>query len=57
MIFLRKSGMLKTFYFPVKEDIVCNAGPDRIVGFVDTGAERNSPSTKFRCYALPSILY
>ena len=45
MIFLPKSGRLKIFYFTVKEDIVCNAGQDRIVGFVDTGAERNSPST------------
>ena len=45
MIFLPKSGRLKIFYFTVKEDIVCKAGQDRIVGFVDTGAERNSPST------------
>ena len=45
MIFLPKSGRLKIFYFTVKEDIVCDAGQDRIVGFVDTGAERNSPST------------
>ena len=45
MIFLPKSGRLKIFYFTVKEDIVANAGQDRIVGFVDTGAERNSPST------------
>ena len=45
MIFLPKSGWLKIFYFTVEEDIVCNAGRDRIVGFVDTGAERNSPST------------
>ena len=45
MIFLPKSDRLKIFYFTVKEDIVCNAGQDKIVGFVDTGAERNSPST------------
>ena len=45
MIFVPKSGRLKIFNFTVKEDIVCNAGQDRIVGFVDTGAERNSPST------------
>ena len=45
MIFWPKSGRLKIFYFTVKEDIVCNAGQDRIVGFVDTGAEKNSPST------------
>ena len=44
MIFLPKSGRLKIFYFTVKEDIVYNAGQDRVVGFVDTGAERNSPS-------------
>ena len=43
MIFLPKSGRLKIFYFTVKEDIVCSAGQDRIVGFVDTGAKRNSP--------------
>ena len=42
---LPKRGRLKIFYFTVKEDIVCNAGQDRIVGFVDTVAERNSPST------------
>ena len=47
MIFLRKSCRLKIFYFTVKEDIVCNAGQDRIVGFVDIGAERNSSSTSF----------
>ena len=45
MIFLPKSGRLKIFYFTVKEEIVCNAGQDRIIGFVDTGAERNSPPT------------
>ena len=45
MIFLPKSCRLKIFYFTVKEDIVCNTGQDRIVGFADTGAERNSPST------------
>ena len=45
MIFLPKSGRLKIFYFTVKEAIVCNAGQDRILGFVDTGTERNSPST------------
>ena len=45
MILLPKSGRLKIFYFTVKEDIVYNAGQDRIVGFVDTGAESNSPST------------
>ena len=37
MIFLPKSGRLKIFYFTVREDIVCNVGQDRIVGFVDTG--------------------
>ena len=47
MIFLPKSGRLKIFYFTVKEDIVCNAGQDRIVGFVNTGAERNSLSINF----------
>ena len=45
MIFLRKSGRLKIFYFTVKEDIVCDAGQDRIVGFVDIGAERNSTNS------------
>ena len=47
MIFLHKSGRLKIFYFTVKEDIVYNAGQDRIVGFVNTGAESNSLSTNF----------
>ena len=42
-----KSAKLKIFYFTVKEDIVYHASPDRIVGFIDTGAERNSTSTNF----------
>ena len=44
-MFLPKSGTLKIFCFTVKEDIIYNAGQDKIVGFVDTGAEKNSPST------------
>ena len=44
MIILPKSGGLKIFYFTVK-DIVRNAGQDRSIGFVDTGAEKNPPST------------